>query len=111
MNFELKKLDRLKKREYRKHGRSDKYLKLLEKFDKKYLAAARDHLDKNVKSLKEENPGQAFAVLKKMGAQQGDCMNEGTFRLTEHVEANMSIAMSAEKIVEHFSSIARNTYP
>ena len=31
MNFELKKLDRLKKREYRKHGRSDKYLKLLKK--------------------------------------------------------------------------------
>ena len=48
-------------------------MKLLEKFDKKYLAAARDHLDKNVKSVKEENPGQAFAVLKKMGAQPGDC--------------------------------------
>ena len=33
MNFELKKFDRLKKRKYRKYGRSVKYLKLLEKFD------------------------------------------------------------------------------
>ena len=111
INFELKKLDRLKKREYRKHGKSDKYLKLLKFFDKKYLAAARDHLDKNVKSLKEENPGQAYAVLKKMGAQPGDCLNEGTFRLTEHVDANLSVAMSAEKIAEHFSSISQEYSP
>ena len=64
-----------------------------------------------MKSFEEKNPGQAYAVLKKMGAQQGDFMNEGTFRLTEHVEANMSIAMSAEKIAEHFSSISQEYLP
>ena len=32
---EIKKLDRLKKREYRKHHRSKKYLKLKGKFDEK----------------------------------------------------------------------------
>ena len=110
MNFELKKLDKLKKREYRKHGRSEKYVKLLAKFDEKYKIAAKDHLDKNVKSLKEENPGKAYAVLKKMGAQPGDCMEEGSFRLVEHIESNMTIAMSAEKIAEHFSSISQQ-YP
>ena len=37
ITFELKKLDKIKKREYRRHGKSEKYLRLLEKFD---------HLDK-----------------------------------------------------------------
>ena len=85
-------------------------LKLLSKFDEKYQTAAKDHLDTNVRSLKEENPGKAYAVLKKMGAQPGDCLEEGSFRLTEHVEANLSLAMSAEKIAEHFSSISQQ-YP
>ena len=97
INFELKKLDRLKKREYRKHGKSVKYYKLLEKFDKKYQIAADDHLEKYVRSLKEENPGKAYSVLKKMGAQPGDCLDEGSFQLTNHVEANLSQAESAEK--------------
>ena len=39
INFELKKLDRLKKKEYRKHGRSVKYTQLLKKFDEKYQIA------------------------------------------------------------------------
>ena len=45
INFDLKKLDRLKKREYRKHGKSEKYRKLLEKFNQKYEIAANDHLE------------------------------------------------------------------
>ena len=70
-------MDKLKKREYRRHGKSEKYLRLLEKFDLKYKKAAKDHLDKNVRSLKEERPGQAYAVLKIMGSQPGDCIDEG----------------------------------
>ena len=45
-----------------------------------------------------------------MGAQPGDCMEEGSFRLVQHIEANMSTAMSAEKIAEHFASISQ-LYP
>ena len=103
-------MDKLKKKEYRKHGKTEKYQKLLLKFNEKYQKAAKNHLEKNVKSLKEENPGKAYAVLKKMGAQPGDCMEEGSFRLINHVEANMSTAMSAEKIAEHFSAISKE-YP
>ena len=29
--------------------------------------AAKDHLDKNVRTLKESDPGKAYATLKKMG--------------------------------------------
>ena len=60
--------------------------------------------------MKEENPGKAYAVLKKMGAQPGDCLDEMSFWLTEHVEANLSLAMAAEKIAEHFSLISQQ-YP
>ena len=111
INFELKKLDRLKKREYRKHGKSEKYKKLLEKFDQKYEIAANDHLEKYVRSLKEDNPGKAYSVLKKMGSQPGDCLDEGSFKLTDHVEANLSLAESAEKIAEHFAAISQSYQP
>ena len=111
INFELKKLDRLKKREYRKHGKSAKYKELLTKFNKKYKIAANDHLEKSVRSLKEENPGKAYAELKKMGAQPGDCLDEGSFRLTEHEESNLSLTESAEKISEHFAAISQLYQP
>ena len=57
----------MEKIEYRKHGKSEKYRKLLEKFNQKYEIAANDHLEKYVWSLKEDNPGKAYSVLKKMG--------------------------------------------
>ena len=101
----------MKKREYRKHGKSEKYRKLLEKFDQKYEIAANDHLEKYVRSLKEDNPGKAYSVLKKMGSQPGDCLDEGSFQLTEHVEANLSLAESAEKIAEHFALISQSYQP
>ena len=111
INFDFKKLDKLKKRKYKRHGKSAKYFELLAKFDKKYKRAANDHLEKNVRSLKEENPGKAYGVLKKMGAQPGDCLDEGSFRLTDHVEANLSLAESAEKIAEHFAAISQLYQP
>ena len=111
ISFELKKLDRLKKREYRRHGKSAKYLELLNKFNEKYKIAAKKHLDKSIRSLKEENPGKAYSALKKMGAQPGDCLDEGSFRLTEHVESNLSIAESAENIAQHFAKISQQYQP
>ena len=111
ITFELKKLDRQKKREYRRHGKSQNYIELLTKFDEKYARAAKDHLDKNVRSLKEEKPGQAYAVLKKMGSQPGDCLDEGSFKLAEHLEAKLSLAQSAEKIAEHFAKISQSYLP
>ena len=59
INADLEKLDRLKKREYRKHRRSEKYLKRKTKFDLELEKAASDHLEKNVRSLKESSPGRA----------------------------------------------------
>ena len=42
-----------------------------------------------------------------MGAQPGDCLDDGAFELSEHTEAHLSLAESAEKIAEHFSAISQ----
>ena len=60
-------------REYRKNLKSAKYTRLKEEYEDKFEKAAEAFLRKNVDSLKESNPGKAYNVLKKMGAQPGEC--------------------------------------
>ena len=110
INCDLKKLDRLKKREYRKHGISEKYLKLKTKFDQKLEKAAANHLEKNVRTLKESDHGRAYSTLKKMGAQPGDMLDDGVFSLLNHLEDNLTSKESVEKIAKHFSEISQQ-YP
>ena len=107
---ELKKLDRQKKRQYRKNSESAKYLDLLSQFKTKYEAAAEAYLEKNVRSLKKDDPGKAYATLKRMGAQPGDCSDEGSFTLISHMEDNLTTAESTERIAQHFANISQE-YP
>ena len=108
---ELKKLDRQVKREYRRHFRSDKYWRLKDCYDRKYKKAAEEYLEKNVRSLKEDDPGRAYQSLKKLGAQPGDCSDEGSFTLLSHLEENFTTQESAEKIAEHFAKISQEFPP
>ena len=110
MDFELKNLDRAKKREWCKRGKSEKYLKLKEDFDTKYANAAEKFVEKNVRELKESDPGKAYATLKRMGAQPGDDLDDGSFSLLEHLESNLTAKESVERIAEHFSQISQE-YP
>ena len=52
---ELKNIDRIRKREYRKNGKSLKYTKLTFLFKNKCKKAAKNYLDKNVHSLAKSN--------------------------------------------------------
>ena len=108
---EIKKLDRKVKREYRKHQRSAKYLRLKEAYDRKYEKAAADYLEKAVRSLKEDDPGRAYRCLKKMAAQPGDYLDEGSFTLLSHSEDNLSPEQSIEKIAQHFAKISQEFQP
>ena len=110
MDFELKKLDRAKKREWNKRGKSDKYTKLKTEFDQKFNAAAENYLERNVRELKEADPGKAYATLKRMGAQPGDNLDDGTFSIQEHLEANLTDQQSVERIAEYFCRISQE-YP
>ena len=108
---ELKKLDRRKMREYRKHGKSQKYFELKSCFELKLSKAAADHLNKNVRALKESDPGRAYTTLKKMGAQPGDILDEGSFTLLNHLEANLTNQESVERIADHFAQISQEYSP
>ena len=63
---ELKVLDRRKKREYLKRGRSKKYIELSKKYERKFRKAGEQYLEKNVRNLKEADPSKAYSTLKRM---------------------------------------------
>ena len=106
---ELKALKRRRMREWRKHGKSDKYLRLKTEFDDKLEKAAGSYLRKNVDSLKNTNPGQAYRILMKMGAQPGECDQAGSFTLPNH--EHLEVNEAAEQIAEYFSKISREFPP
>ena len=108
---ELKRLDRQVKREYRKHVRSEKYFRLKKVYDEKYEKATKDYLEKNVRSLKEDDYGKAYQNLKKLGAQPGDCTDEGSFTLSSHMDENLSTEDSIERIANHFAKISQEFPP
>ena len=103
---DIKKLDRLRKSEYKKNGKSTKYIGLLESYNRTFERAARTHLKQNVTELMEAAPGKAWQTLKKMGAQPGECGGQGGFTLTEHLEQNLTPEESLERIVKYFSDLS-----
>ena len=107
INADLKTLDRRKQREYTKNGKTLKYNKLKEEFVTKFKAAAGKYIRTKVDDLKEAKPGRAFAVLKSMGAQPGDCSDDQTFILPNHQDQNLSDQQCAESIAEHFAAISK----
>ena len=108
---ELKRLDRQVKKEYRKHGKSEKYKKMKEKYNLLYKNEAESYFDKNVRSCMEENPSKAYTLLRKLAAQPGDTSEDGTFTLLSHLEQNLSEEESLEKIAQHFASICEEFLP
>ena len=53
-------------------------------------------------------PGKAYSILKRLGAQPGDCLDDSnTFTLTNHDDRNLTDEESAEVIASHFSSISQ----
>ena len=76
-----------------------------------YQKAASAYLEKNVRSLKEDNPSKAYKNLKKLGAQPGEMVDEGSFTLLSHLEANMTDEESIEKIAQHFAQIGQEFPP
>ena len=94
---------------YRKKGKSETYNKLKDEFDIKLRKAAEDYLNKNVDMIKETNPGQAYTILKKLGARPGECEEANIFSLPCH--EGLTNQESADKIPEHFSKISREFPP
>ena len=56
---ELKRLHRLKSREYIKRGKSERYKTLSKQFDTKFKLEAKKYMRNNIDELKEIDPGHA----------------------------------------------------
>ena len=108
---ELKVLARRRKREYKKKGKSEKYVNLQKEFDQKNDKAAAEFLKKNVSDIKSTNPSKAYSILKKLGAKPGDSENNSGFTLPNHLEENFSVEESAEQIAQHFAAISQEFPP
>ena len=80
-------------------------------FKIKYKIEAKKFLDKNVTELKTGNPGKAYNVLKRLGAQPGDCDILNSFTLPSHLDENLTAQESAERIADHFSAISKEFTP
>ena len=65
--------------------------------------------EKNIESLKINNPGKAYNIMKKMGARPGDLDDSSNFVLPEH--DGLSAIESANLIAEHFSNICSQFEP
>ena len=107
---EIKTIDRRRRREYDKIGKSAKYLDSKKIFDQKLKAANQSYLNKNVRSLMDTQPGKAYNVLKRLGAQPGDSRDSGSFEIPEHVRLGLTAAQSADRIAQRFADISQE-YP
>ena len=108
---EMKILDRRRKREYRLNGKSQKYLSLQTLYVRKLNSAAQNFLDKSVRALKDTEPGKAYGILKRLGAQPGDNVDAGVFVLPEHVSLGLTTQESADRIAQKFAEISQEFPP
>ena len=110
INQDIKQIKRRKQREWVKRGKTEKYRQLSTLFQEKYNSAAEHYMRSKIDALKDTKPGQAFKILKDLGAQPGDCTDSNSFSLPNHQARNLSPEQAAEEIAEHFASIS-NEYP
>ena len=104
---EIKVIDRKRRREYDKHGKSQKYLALNTVYERKLKAAKQSYLNRNVRALLDTEPGRAYSILKRLGAQPGDTGDAATFDIQEHVSLGLSPAESADRIAQKFAQISQ----
>ena len=86
ITLELKLLKKRKMREWRKRGKSEKYISVKKEFDGKFKKASEEYIKKCVSDLKLEQPGKAAATLKRLGARPGDCEEGSSFTLLNHTK-------------------------
>ena len=71
LNEELKKPKKLRQREYCKHGKSEKYLKLRELFNLKLKGELKKYKERLLNEVEEGKRGSIYPALKKLGMRPG----------------------------------------
>ena len=110
MTEELRKLRRQRQRAYRKGGKSQKYLKLKNEFDKKLKQEAEKYRVKILNEVQEGKRNNSYSSIRKL--ELGEHFHSRkSFTLPKFVELNLSPFQCAEKLADHFSSISQKFEP
>ena len=104
----LRLLRRQRQREYRRSGRSEKYLDIKKLFDEAFLKAAHNYKDKIIAEVTEGKRGSSYKALKKLGNSSAE---EENFQIPSHVDSNLTPQQSAEVLADYFSVISQEFDP
>ena len=104
----LKKLDRLRKREFFKHKKSPRWEYLNQKFLEKCQEEKEKYYSKIVCDLKESNVSQWYSKVKRMAGQHSPSLPSDN--CVEELEG-LSDQDQAEKIADHYANISNQYQP
>ena len=107
MTPELKQLDRQRKREFRKHRKSEKWTHLSTKFEEKCELAKGNFYKNMIEDLKTSNPGQWYSKLKRMSSHD---QHKGETVTVEEL-AGLEDQQQADSIADQFESISNRYDP
>ena len=93
-------------REYTRHGKSEKYIELKAKFDRKFQNEVEKYKQKIEFEVTEGKRGSYYPALKKLGLRPGEASHP-SFQLPQHIENKLSPAESVEVMAEYFSNISQ----
>ena len=108
---ELKIIDRKRKREYAKRGKSDKFKELKNRFDTLYAKVSKDFLKRNVDSLAKVKPGKAHKILKKLGAKPGEDRDSTEYEIPEFKDQGLTNKQIADWVGDFFAEISQQYKP
>ena len=104
---ELKLLDRLRKREYFKHQKSEKWSKLNAKYLEKCQKVKESYYKNMVQDLKDSKPGQWHSKIKRLSGQENDRNSKISIEILE----NLTPQEQANAIADHYAVIANEYEP
>ena len=93
---DLKRLKRIRRREFCRHGRSQRYKQLKKEFEIKQIDAVKKYTDKIIEEVRDGTRSSSYKALRKLGVRTGD-IKEDLFILPEHEEIKLSEQQSAAK--------------
>lgn len=108
---EIKKLDRHKRKERKKNGKSEKFKELKSKFDVILKIEATRYIKKNVTEAKSTNPAKVNIILKRLAEAPGDKSDQKTFTLLHHIEKGFSEEDQRTEILKYFSKVSQEFVP
>ena len=109
MTEPLRRIRRMKSREYQRHGKSEKFEKLQTQFEELKATNTKKYMEEDIESLKNCNLSQFYRKIKVIGSRIDESPSQ-TFSIPEFIEENISPTDAAERIASHFSSISKE-YP